>query len=615
MPRYKTWTTKGGQTNKISWSAIRVINRRVSEKKKKAIKENLPEDINNDPRNITTDLTDSELAEVAGVLENINALNQELDAVEQSRASKRQVEEPQPGPSGYNLRKRRGVDTTQDMEVEEIPAGSSTGAGTKSGAIRSGGHGGGGAGSSSQSDSGNFFLWKSVTQVKSSDIHFKNTHLFFTWGYGYKWFDVNAKNVTTVGARRLVTSGAQWMSNHLSQFMSPAQFESLPPFAYVKDIEIYLTVVGLEASFSTLSTLSGSASITHVPFLIYNKGGNLALCHETVTVNNDSKNPMEIAGIDVRSTKIGTIMWGETANNTHSSSQTVPRNWPNYDSWIIPTDSKSGDSKNVFGGTAFGSPMLNSIYHQGIASRAVDSSEVFHWSYKPRIGLIKNVSRAHGFMLQNDEYMTSSNVLPSRIQLIQDDNDTINMRSDSPVKPTSFKKIRDLFVYDQAIEKGFLMGKLNEFHSAPLMPSFTLGINPVPNNAPTDTNSFVNCKLIVQMTTNIVIGTNYETYHNQVQTLSHADELYVLNTVDDMKKSFFFTGVTFDSNAVVGSNVSAKLMKENTSKKYVTVAEPGDVLRKAVNEQESRRKKERKQDRSRSRSPYKSTLEIVGEDR
>lgn len=204
------------------------------------------------------------------------------------------------------------------------------------------------------------------------------------------------------------------MSNHLSQFISPAQFQSLPPFSYVKEIGINLVPVGLEASFDTNDTLSQSASITRVPFIIYNEGANLAHARETVTIETDKGNPMKITGVKKRAMNLNKILWddGDSDMKTFPSSLTVIRNWPNYDSWIMPIDNEN--SKNVWSGNNCGHPALNSIYYQGLASRAVETSEVLEWKYKPKIGLIKyNIRRAHGFAIDDDELFASSAYIPT----------------------------------------------------------------------------------------------------------------------------------------------------------------------------------------------------------
>lgn len=143
-------------------------------------------------------LNSQELAEVNDSLENINRLNEELSAVDKATEKRKSaLDDPRPGPSGYNLRsaaKRQNVDMTEDMEVEQQQ---------RSGALRIGGHGSSSSAdcAAGTGDGNQLFLWKSVTSIKSADIHFMNTHLFSVWGFGYSWFDVKAANETVTGAR------------------------------------------------------------------------------------------------------------------------------------------------------------------------------------------------------------------------------------------------------------------------------------------------------------------------------------------------------------------------------------------------------------------------------
>lgn len=320
--KYKTYTARG-EDKQLAWSAIREINR-----KRKEAREQLKR--KRDSLDETLELSTGDL-EFLDALEDFN-LSELFDEETSEPKRPRNDTEPTPGPSSTSNNEPAQVEdhsspASAAMEIEEQSSAAQQ--------LRQGSNSANSSATGTNSgQSTPFQLWKSVDQIKPNSVVIVNTHIFFVWGYAYKWFDVKApENSNKVIAKRLVTSGAQFMTNELSQFMSKAQFDSLPHNSFVKKLWISLTPVGLEASFQTGSTLSASGSITHVPMLIYNKGANLAIAHEPVKVSTDANSPMCISSIGAKG-HVKNILWGSEAMNDYPTCLTVPRNWPFYDSFI-----------------------------------------------------------------------------------------------------------------------------------------------------------------------------------------------------------------------------------------------------------------------------------------
>lgn len=540
--KFKKYTARG-EDKQLAWSAIREINR-----KRKEAREQLKRKRGSLDESLELSTGDLEFLDV---LEDFN-LSELFDEETSDPKRPRQDNEPTPGPSSRSHNEPAQV---EDQGLQSSPASAAMEIDEQSRSAQQLRQGSNNADSSaSGTGSGQstpFQLWKSVDQIKPNSVVIANTHMFFVWGYAYKWFDVKApENNNKVVAKRLVTSGAQFMTNELSQFLSKAQFDSLPHNSFVKKLWISLTPVGLEASFQTGSTLSASGSITHVPMLIYNKGANLAIAHEPVKVASEATTPMCISSIGAKG-HIKNILWGSEAMNDYPTCLTVPRNWPFYDSFIIP-HGKSEDNGNLFAtDEVYGVHHLHKLYEVGIASKAVDQNIIFNYEYEPAIGIIKSRKRAHGFAGNGTQYYLGTHGYPGHI--CNTDNKVLKKIGQQTAKPLSVHL--QYLNYDQGIEKSHLVGSLNRPTSVKLMPSFTLGINPVPNNAPADSNSYVNCKMIVKMTTAIEIGFSVETYNTLVETLDQSGELYMKG--DSESVTSLYSGISFDSGTGVATSINA----------------------------------------------------------
>lgn len=376
------------------------------------------------------------------------------------------------------------------------------------------------------SGSPGLMMWRSVESVTNGVIEITNTHLFASWGIQHSWYeDGKIGTGTKPLGRRIVTSAATWMLDALPLFMSKGQFDALPKCCYMTECSVTLIPVGLEASFSTGSTVAGNGSLTHVPFIIANKNGLTYMAWEPVKV---------LTGADMKQTSITPIldfddielmMWGDNSASAFPSSSTVLRNWHYYDSWKVPTKGNSTETKNAFPANYdLGCPALNKVYSQGVAQPIVDARKPFHYSYKPMVGVLKTmVDYMHPYMSENHACYSGTDTLINYYSLIGGDYDCTNLQT---LKPMYLQNglHND---YHQCVEKAGVCNLLSSRNRVSVPGNLSVGINPVPNNVPNTENSFVNAKIIFLMVTNCKVAMDFSTFSNQVQCISHEKMWFV----------------------------------------------------------------------------------------
>lgn len=410
-----------------------------------------------------------------------------------------------------------------------------------------GGNAPGSASKAGGAEGGALVLFKSVSMIEGGDIVFTHKFHFQTWGHQWLWLDGKATpNATANGVRRLVTSACQLYTNHVTQFMSPAEFDSLPPFATAKKVSLRVTPLAIESSFETGSTLSASASIQHAPIFIYNHGGNLAYPLESVGVTRDA-GTMKITGIEtVNADTWKTLLWGDANMKEYPAVTGLQRNWPIYDSWVTPLKGGNGNPW-ALSDASYGCPQMDKIYTSGLAADIVNAKKCITWSYEPQIGILKTPKRIHGMFPSDGIYLQGSHGYPLT-RLAKHDTNTATLKEGNNTL-TPISRDNDNVILGRDIEKAWSYSKLNDTHSIPQIPSCSFGIMPVPNNAPNSTNSWVNCKLLFALETYIRIKVDYESYNTFIQTMANNGELWHDGTFFDN-----FNPITFDSNTAFSTN-------------------------------------------------------------
>lgn len=421
-----------------------------------------------------------------------------------------------------------------------------------------GGNAPGSASKAAGAEGSGLVLFKSVSMIEQGDIVFTHKFHFQTWGHQWLWIDGKATaNATANGVRRLVTSACQLYTNHVTQFMSPAEFASLPPFATAKKVSLRVTPLAIESSFETGTTLSASASIQHAPIFIYNHGGNLAYPMESVGVTRDA-GTMKITGINsVTSDTWKKLLWGDADMTEYPAVTGLQRNWPIYDSWVTPLKAGASNPWSL-SDASYGCPQMDKIYTSGLAADIVNAKKCITWSYQPQIGILKTPKRIHGMFPSDGLYLQGSHGYPLT-RLGKNDTTTATLKSsNNTLIPLSRDNANVILGRD--IEKGWSYTKLNDTHSAPQIPSCSFGIMPVPNNAPNSENSWVNCKLLFALETYIKIKVDYESYNTFIQTFSNNGELWHDGTFFDN-----FNPVTFDSNTTFSTGLAPSSVSSSKS--------------------------------------------------
>lgn len=445
-----------------------------------------------------------------------------------------------------------------------------------SAALTAGNIGSNSSGSSTNAggDNEQLLLFKAVSMIEQGDIVFTHKFHFQTWGNAWKRFDGKANiNSTTNGIKRTVTSACQLYTNHVTQFMSPAEFESLPAFATVKKVALRVTPLAIESSFETAGTLSASASIQHAPMFIYNHGGNLAYPLETVNLVFQ-KGSMDVTEIKAfKDTDWTKLLWGDADQTGFPAVTGLNRNWPVYDCWVTPLKSAADNPWSQ--ATGFGCPQFDKIYTSALAADIINSRHTITWSYSPQLGLLKTPVRAHAYFPSDGLYLNGSHGYALN-RLKQNAANSATLAYDThTLGPMSLDRANVILGRD--IEKAFGIAKLNTNHSAPQVPSCSFGILPVPNNAPTADNSFVNCKLLFVLETYIKIKVDYESYNTFIQTMASNGEVWHDGTYFDN-----YNPVTFDSNTTFSTSLSpsataAKLRSVQSLSTDVEMINPENV--------------------------------------
>lgn len=393
-------------------------------------------------------------------------------------------------------------------------------------------------------------MYKSMGAIHDGNkILIHHAHMFYVWGCAWKNFDVKFPNQTVSPATRRVTSAVQLARNELLYYMSPAEFKNLPPNCTVNKIGLRVTPIATEASFATGSTVSGFASLKHAEFGIVNKGMNLDVMLEPVNI--EIGQDMIISDIKTESA-ISEILWGKADMSDFPACLGVGRNFPNYDSIILPKKDFSKTNNIWSDSVEFGTVDLASQYTKFNMNEAISTGKHFDWVYTPKIGTIKMNKKAHGVMKKGDQFIIGSEYLPMGIQEVVDQDNF--SRKDWKYGPLSVKDNTDYL--SSVVEHGYWSGQLNRHNSAPRVPSFSFGLLPIPTNVPqTGTNTYVNAKTTFMLETFIEIVPSTFTYTTIEPTMSASSEIMHYLPMKSGITSFIYDcGTPILSNETVKRN-------------------------------------------------------------
>lgn len=405
----------------------------------------------------------------------------------------------------------------------------------------------GGQGSGGSSGQQTIRMFKSLGAIHDGNtIFIHHCHKFYLWGCSWNTFDVKIKNQTTSPGYRRVTSAGQFARNELLYYMSPAEYKNLPPNCTVEMIGLKITPVATEASFATGQTITGFASLKHAEFGIVNKGMNEHLMVEPVAPTIDQT--MKITEID-NEKSLSDIMWGKANQSDYPSCTLLGRNFPNYDSIILPKKDFKTTNNIWSSDVEYGTVDYSTQYSTFNVNEAVTLGQQFTWVYKPKLGTIKTTHKAHGVMTKGDQFIIGSEYLPMGVQKVKDQ-DTVE-RENWPYGPLSTKDNSEYL--SSVVEHGFWSGQLNRHNSCPFVPSFSFGMMPIPTNVPNEPNNYVNSKMTVMLETFIRIVPSTFSFTTIEPTQSASSEIFHYLPMKAGLSSFLY-----DSNAFIQSVESVK---------------------------------------------------------
>lgn len=106
------------------------------------------------------------------------------------------------------------------------------------------------------------------------------------------------------------------------------------------------------------------------------------------------------------------IMWGKSDGTGFGSCTHLPRNYKNYDSFLVPKGSYD-TTGNIFSrGVNFGQLNLGKVYNKFNLNESITKGKSFRWHYQVKLGCIKQTSKAHGIMQKDDQFIIGSQHQP-----------------------------------------------------------------------------------------------------------------------------------------------------------------------------------------------------------
>lgn len=331
----------------------------------------------------------------------------------------------------------------------------------KGGGQGSCGHGSGGRGEQA------IIMYKSMGGISdNSALIFSYCHTFNTWGFAWNDYDIKLPNKTAVAATRRVTSCAQLVRNELSMFITPSDFMKLPADCYVTDIGLEVIPISTEASFQTGSTLAGSATLKHSDFALYNSGCNLQVSLEEISVEFGSDMKLKA----IKDTEpMAEIMWGKSDGTGFGSCTHLPRNFKNYVSFIVPKGSYESTGNIFSKGVDFGQLNTSKIYSKYNLNEQIAKGGMHRWHYAPRIGVIKQTSKADGVMQEDDQFLIGSQHQPMGVYNVVDQSNV--KKTDYTYGPITLTNNQNYLT--SVVKHGFWSGQMNRNNTTPSVCSFS----------------------------------------------------------------------------------------------------------------------------------------------